>query len=86
SDVGGQDSMCKMFKDRWAEKEVQNDILQERFINTITGWNNLLLLSSSGPVKIPIGTCATSLQSMEIAQDTISSGKAKIMITGGYDD
>ncbi|KAK0220639.1 hypothetical protein IW262DRAFT_1557356, partial [Armillaria fumosa] len=84
--VGGQDSMCKMFKDRRAEKEVQNDILQERFVNTITGWNNLLLLSSSGPVKIPVGACATALQSMEIARDTISSGKAKIMIAGGYDD
>ncbi|KAF8801425.1 hypothetical protein BYT27DRAFT_7261965 [Phlegmacium glaucopus] len=28
--------------------EVQNDILQETFINTTAGWVNLLLLSSSG--------------------------------------
>jgi len=26
-----------------------------RFINTTAGWINLLLLSSSGPVKIPVG-------------------------------
>ncbi|KAK0450204.1 fatty acid synthase [Armillaria borealis] len=84
--LGGQDSMCKMFKDRRDEKEVQNDILQETFINTAAGWINLLLVSSSGPVKIPVGACATALQSMEIARDTILSGKAKIMIAGGYDD
>ena len=26
-----------------------------RFINTTAGWINLLLMSSSGPVKIPVG-------------------------------
>ena len=29
---------------------------------------------------------ATALQSMEIASDTILSGKAKVMIAGGFDD
>ena len=56
------------------------------FINTVAGWVNLLLLSSSGPIKIPVGACATALQSVEIACDTILSGKAKVMISGGYDD
>lgn len=73
-----------------------------RFINTTAGWINLLLLSSSGPVKIPVGAwydpcilsklssqpliSATALQSLEIASDTILSGKAKVMIAGGFDD
>lgn len=78
--------MAKMFKDRRDEREVQNDILQETFINTTAGWINLLLLSSSGPVKIPVGACATALQSLEIASDCILSGKAKVMIAGGFDD
>ncbi|KAL1712393.1 hypothetical protein EV715DRAFT_297105 [Schizophyllum commune] len=69
--------MAKMFKDRRDEKDVQNDILQETFINTTAGWINLLLLSSSGPVKIP---------SVEIVCDTILSGKAKVMLAGGFDD
>jgi 3-oxoacyl-(acyl-carrier-protein) synthase len=56
------------------------------FINTVAGWVNLLLLSSSGPIKIPVGACATALQSVEIAVDTILSGKAKVMISGGFDD
>ncbi|KAJ7285205.1 fatty acid synthase [Mycena rebaudengoi] len=86
SGMGGTVSMAKMFKDRRDEKEVQNDILQETFINTTAGWLNLLLMSSSGPVKIPVGACATALQSLEIACDTILSGKAKVMIAGGFDD
>lgn len=86
SGMGGVSSMAKMFKDRRDEREVQNDILQETFINTTAGWINLLLLSSSGPVKIPVGACATALQSLEIASDCILSGKAKVMIAGGFDD
>ncbi|KAI0685962.1 fatty acid synthase [Cytidiella melzeri] len=86
SGMGGMESLQKMFKDRRDEKEVQNDILQETFINTTAGWINLLLLSSSGPIKIPVGACATALQSVEIACDTLLSGKAKIMLAGGFDD
>ncbi|KAF7312560.1 Fatty acid synthase subunit alpha [Mycena indigotica] len=86
SGMGGTISMGKMFKDRRDERDVQNDILQETFINTTAGWINLLLMSSSGPVKIPVGACATALQSLEIACDTILSGKAKVMIAGGFDD
>ncbi|GAA5926751.1 trifunctional fatty acid synthase subunit FAS2 [Sporobolomyces koalae] len=86
SGMGGIVSISKMFRDRREEKDVQKDILQETFINTVAGWVNLLLLSSSGPIKIPVGACATALQSVEIACDTILSGKAKVMIAGGYDD
>ncbi|KAF9267936.1 fatty acid synthase [Marasmius fiardii PR-910] len=86
SGMGGTVSMAKMFRDRREEKEVQNDILQETFINTTAGWINLLLLSSSGPIKTPVGACATALQSLEIASDTILSGKAKVMLAGGFDD
>jgi len=31
-------------------------------------------------------TSATALQSLEIACDTIISGKAKVMLAGGFDD
>ncbi|KAL7423471.1 fatty acid synthase alpha subunit Lsd1 [Cryptotrichosporon argae] len=86
SGMGGMASLSAMFKDRREEKDVQKDILQETFINTVAGWINLLLLSASGPVKIPVGACATALQSVEIACDTIMSGKARIMIAGGFDD
>ena len=85
SGMGGVQNLRKMFRDRREEKDVPNDILQETFINTTAGWINLLL-SSSGPIKIPVGACATALQSVEIACDTILSGKAKVMLAGGFDD
>ena len=75
-----------MFGDHQEEKGVPSDVLQETFINSTAGWVNLLLLSSSGPIKVPVGACVTALQSVEIACDTILSGKAKVMITGGYPD
>lgn len=68
------------------EKQVQNDILQESFINTMPAWVNMLLISSSGPIKTPVGACATAAESVEIAVDTIVTGKAKVVICGGYDD
>ncbi|KAG8905251.1 3-oxoacyl-[acyl-carrier-protein] synthase [Tulasnella sp. 403] len=86
SGMGGMQSLQSMFIERREEKDVQKDILQETFINTVAGWVNLLLLSSSGPIKIPVGACATALQSIEIACDTILSGKAKVMVAGGFDD
>jgi fatty acid synthase subunit alpha len=86
SGMGGMHSLSMMFKDRKEEKDVQKDVLQETFINTVAGWVNLLLMSAAGPVKIPVGACATALQSLEIACDTVASGKAKIMIAGGFDD
>ncbi|KAJ3255887.1 3-oxoacyl-[acyl-carrier-protein] synthase [Boothiomyces macroporosus] len=86
SGMGGMRSLKGIFRDRFMGVDVQKDILQESFINTTAGWINLLLLSASGPVKIPVGACATALQSLEIGVDTISSGKAKVMVCGGFDD
>jgi 3-oxoacyl-(acyl-carrier-protein) synthase len=74
-----------MFKDRRQDIEVQKDILQETFINTVAGWTNLLLMSSCGPIKPTVGACATALQSLDVASETIRCGKAKIMIAGAYE-
>ncbi|KAG7116739.1 Fatty acid synthase subunit alpha like protein [Verticillium longisporum] len=65
---------------------VQNDIFQESFINTMAAWVNMLLLSSSGPIKTPVGACATSVESVDIGYETIMEGKAKIVFVGGFDD
>ncbi|TKY88280.1 hypothetical protein EX895_002632 [Sporisorium graminicola] len=85
SAMGGLHSLAKMFKDRRQDVDVQKDILQETFINTVAGWTNLLLLSSCGPIKPTVGACATALQSLDVAAETIRCGKAKIMIAGGYE-
>ncbi|KAI9223673.1 hypothetical protein BC828DRAFT_410490 [Blastocladiella britannica] len=86
SGVGGMMANRKIFRERFLDQPVQNDILQESFINTMAAWVNLLLLSSSGPIKTPVGACATAVESVEIGVETIQSGKAKIVIVGGFDD
>ncbi|KAK9446831.1 3-oxoacyl-reductase [Limtongia smithiae] len=86
SGVGGMTALRGMYKDRYLDKQVQKDILQESFVNTMSAWVNMLLLSSSGPIKTPVGACATSIESVDIGYETIISGKAKICLVGGYDD
>ncbi|KAJ2764043.1 fatty acid synthase alpha subunit Lsd1, partial [Coemansia nantahalensis] len=86
SGVGGTHSNKLMYRERHFDRDVQNDILQETFINTMAAWVNLLLMSSSGPIKPTVGACATSVLSVDVAIDTILSGKAKVMLCGGFDD
>jgi fatty acid synthase subunit alpha, fungi type len=75
-----------MYHGRYMNESIQNDILQETFCNTPAAWINLLLLSSSGPIKTPVGACATSLESLESGYETIVSGKAKACLVGGFED
>ncbi|PWY99602.1 hypothetical protein BCV70DRAFT_109981 [Testicularia cyperi] len=86
SGMGGMTSLSKMFRDRRNDNDVQKDILQETFINSVAGWVNLLVMSSAGPIKTVVGACATALQSIDVAVETILSGKAEVMLAGGFDD
>ncbi|KAF7590229.1 hypothetical protein BBP40_003113 [Aspergillus hancockii] len=86
SGLGGVHSLKKLFKDRYLDKDVQKDILQETFINTTAAWVNMLLISSAGPIRTPVGACATSIESLETGFETITTGRAKICLVGGYDD
>lgn len=86
SGMGGMTALRKMFKDRFTDQEVQNDILQESFINTMSAWVNMLLLSSSGPIKTPVGACATAVESVDSGLELIRSGAARVVFVGGYDD
>ena len=85
--MGGMESMKSIFRYRFMDQpNLASDLLQETFINTTPAWINMLLLSSSGPIKTPVAACATAAVSVEIAVDTIRSGKAKLMIAGGFED
>ncbi|KAI9782573.1 MAG: 3-oxoacyl-[acyl-carrier-protein] synthase [Geoglossum umbratile] len=86
SGIGGTTALRGMYKDRFLEKPVQKDILQESFINTMSAWVNMLLLSSTGPIKTPVGACATAVESIDIGYDTIVEGKARVCFVGGFDD
>ncbi|CAI4210760.1 unnamed protein product [Parascedosporium putredinis] len=86
SGMGGTAALRGMHRDRYLDKPLQNDILQESFINTMSAWVNMLLLSSSGPIKTPVGACATAVESVDIGYETIMEGKARVCIVGGFDD
>jgi len=86
SGMGGAAALRGMHRDRFLDQPLQNDILQESFINTMSAWVNMLLLSSSGPIKTPVGACATAVESVDIGYETIMEGKARVCLVGGFDD
>jgi fatty acid synthase subunit alpha len=86
SGIGGTTALRGMYKDRFLDKPLQKDILQESFINTMSAWVNMLLMSSTGPIKTPVGACATAVESIDIGYDTIVEGKARVCFVGGFDD
>ncbi|KAL2005034.1 hypothetical protein VTN00DRAFT_2884 [Thermoascus crustaceus] len=86
SGIGGTHALRGMYKDRYLDKPLQKDILQESFINTMSAWVNMLLLSSTGPIKTPVGACATAVESIDIGYETIVEGKARVCFVGGFDD
>ncbi|KAJ1987194.1 fatty acid synthase alpha subunit Lsd1 [Coemansia umbellata] len=83
--LGGLKSAKRVFAERMCDKDHQADIYQETFLSTVPAWINMLLLSSSGPIKTTIGACATGIASIDVAVETIQAGKAKIMLAGGTD-
>ncbi|KAI9836057.1 MAG: hypothetical protein M1819_001668 [Sarea resinae] len=86
SGIGGTSALRGMYKDRYLDKPLQKDILQESFINTMSAWVNMLLMSSTGPIKTPVGACATAVESIDIGYETIVEGKARVCFVGGFDD
>jgi len=54
SGMDGMSSLLKMFRDRREEKDVQKDILQETFINTVAGWCRLAVPSRSQLVLVQL--------------------------------
>ncbi|KAJ2392673.1 fatty acid synthase alpha subunit Lsd1, partial [Coemansia sp. RSA 2611] len=83
--LGGLRSTKRVFAERLQDKDQQPDVYQETFLSTPPAWINMLLMSASGPIKTTIGACATGVASIDVAVDTIQSGKAKIMLAGGTD-
>ena len=86
SGLGGTSALRGMYRDRFLDKPLQKDILQESFINTMSAWVNMLLISSTGPIKTPVGACATAVESIDIGYETIVEGKARVCLVGGFDD
>eukprot|EP00929_Paragymnodinium_shiwhaense_P001272 TRINITY_DN10149_c0_g1_i3.p1 TRINITY_DN10149_c0_g1~~TRINITY_DN10149_c0_g1_i3.p1 ORF type:complete len:3547 (-),score=1103.08 TRINITY_DN10149_c0_g1_i3:264-10487(-) len=88
SGIGGITALKDMFVHRYHTdaRRVKGDVLQETFINTTPAWVNMLIMSASGPIKTPVGACATAMESAAIAVDTILAGQAKVVLVGAVDD
>ncbi|KAI7968425.1 hypothetical protein EIK77_006444 [Talaromyces pinophilus] len=60
--AGGVSALRKMYRERYMEHAANSDVFQETFLNTMGAWVNLLLLSSTGPIKTNSGACATAIE------------------------
>ncbi|THD00090.1 hypothetical protein EYZ11_000415 [Aspergillus tanneri] len=84
---GPMKAIRNMYRDRFLDRSsVRGDIILEHFLNTTGAWINMLLLSAAGPIKTPVGACATALESLDIGCEAIQSGRCKVAIAGGCDD
>ncbi|KAJ2805521.1 fatty acid synthase alpha subunit Lsd1 [Coemansia helicoidea] len=86
STIGGLWAFQNMIYNRSLDKDISMDTLQETFISTVQAWINMLLMSGAGPVKPPVGACATVVLSIDSAIEAIQTGKAKVMLAGAVDD
>lgn len=84
--MGGTTKVRNMYKDRYLDKDVQGDVMQETYLNTTAAWINMLLLGAAGPIKTPTGACATGIESIDSACESLLSGKTQFCFTGGTDD
>ncbi|EEA22510.1 3-oxoacyl-[acyl-carrier-protein] synthase, putative [Talaromyces marneffei ATCC 18224] len=84
--AGGTMALRKMYRERYLEHAANSDIFQETFLNTMGAWVNLLLLSSTGPIKTNSGACATAIESLDTGCESILLGKSKMALVGGTDD
>ncbi|KAL3458179.1 hypothetical protein BJX64DRAFT_292440 [Aspergillus heterothallicus] len=86
SSMGGVVSTRALYHDAYLDQDVPSDALQETYLNTAPAWVNMLLLGSAGPIKTPVGACATALESIDSAVESIHAGQTKMCLVGGYDD
>ncbi|CBF80164.1 STCJ_EMENI Putative sterigmatocystin biosynthesis fatty acid synthase alpha subunit [Aspergillus nidulans FGSC A4] len=86
SSMGGVVNTRALYHDVCLDKDVQSDALQETYLNTAPAWVNMLYLGAAGPIKTPVGACATALESVDSAVESIKAGQTKICLVGGYDD
>ncbi|CBX98966.1 hypothetical protein LEMA_P082050.1 [Plenodomus lingam JN3] len=84
--MGGSSKVRSLYRDTLLDRPIASDTLADSFANTPAAWVNMLLLGASGPIKTPSGACATGIESIDSAVDSIRSGKTKMCLVGGYDD
>ncbi|RMJ28743.1 hypothetical protein PHISP_00388 [Aspergillus sp. HF37] len=86
SSMGGVVHTRALYHDGCVDQEVASHALQETYANTAPAWVNMLLLGAAGPIKTPVGACATALESIDSGAESIRAGQTRICLVGGYDD
>lgn len=86
SSMGGVVSTRALYHDVSLDQDISSDALQETYLNTAPAWVNMLLLGAAGPIKTPVGACATALESIDSAVESIRAGQTKVCLVGGCDD
>ncbi|MFT8592468.1 MAG: fatty acid synthase subunit beta domain-containing protein [Bifidobacterium sp.] len=83
---GGMSSMRKLYLDRFLNKEVPTDILQEALPNVVAAHVMQAYIGGYGNMIQPVSACATAAVSLEEGVDKIALGKADFVVTGAIDD
>ncbi|MCI1804944.1 type I polyketide synthase [Bifidobacterium psychraerophilum] len=83
---GGMSSMRKLYLDRFLNKEVPTDILQEALPNVVAAHVMQAYIGGYGSMIQPVSACATAAVSLEEGVDKIALGKADFVVTGAIDD
>ncbi|KAH8892338.1 thiolase-like protein [Thozetella sp. PMI_491] len=83
--IGSTSKTRDMHRNVFLDKSVQVDFIQEVMMNSAAAWVNMLLLGASGPIKTPVGACATSMESLDNAVESIRLGHTRMCVVGGVD-
>ncbi|MET0767457.1 MAG: beta-ketoacyl synthase, partial [Aeromicrobium sp.] len=84
--MGGMQSMQSLYIDTLLGESKANDILQEALPNVIAAHVVQSYVGSYGAMVHPVAACATTAVSVEEGVDKIRLGKAKFVVSGGFDD
>ncbi|PIR17856.1 MAG: hypothetical protein COV46_02365 [Deltaproteobacteria bacterium CG11_big_fil_rev_8_21_14_0_20_49_13] len=86
SGMGGMTALNRLYHDWKEDKERKGDVLQETLISTIPAWITQSFTGGYGPSINPVAACATAVVSLSAAFDLITSGRADLVVAGGFDD
>ncbi|HBS03484.1 MAG TPA: hypothetical protein DEA96_00870, partial [Leptospiraceae bacterium] len=84
--LGGTFKLNSVFTDHLLDRSRQNDALQETLINVTVAYAVTSYLGSTGPIQTPVAACATGGVSLDMAMNLFRAGKAKFLMTGGFDE
>lgn len=83
---GGMHSMRRLYLDRFLNRQIPSDILQEALPNVVAAHVMQSYVGGYGNMIQPVSACATAAISMEEAADKIALGKADFVVAGAIDD